>query len=132
MLFYQKIIILLGVFTSFSFLNITHAASFDCKKAATTVEKTICSEPELSRLDNELAFVYRNALKKVADPKTLKAQQFKWLSVRNKCRTGSCLISVYQTQIDLLIAKKEGSTKQAINPVGKYKRRDNTASIQIT
>jgi GR25 family glycosyltransferase involved in LPS biosynthesis len=38
------------------------AASFDCKKAATWLEKTVCSNPELSKLDGELAKAYQDAL----------------------------------------------------------------------
>lgn len=38
------------------------AASFDCKKAATKVEKLICADPELSRLDERMADAYAAAL----------------------------------------------------------------------
>ncbi|WP_160296756.1 hypothetical protein [Sphingomonas sp. ERG5] len=31
------------------------AASFDCAKASTRVEKLVCSDPQLSRLDERLA-----------------------------------------------------------------------------
>ncbi|MES2058890.1 MAG: hypothetical protein V4564_23325 [Pseudomonadota bacterium] len=39
------------------------AASFDCAKASTRVEKLVCSDPQLSRLDERLAAAYREALK---------------------------------------------------------------------
>ncbi len=39
------------------------AASFDCAKARTKVEKLICADPQLSRQDSELAAAYGEALK---------------------------------------------------------------------
>ena len=38
------------------------AASFDCTKAATPQEKTICADPELSRVDEQLATAYQTLL----------------------------------------------------------------------
>ena len=37
------------------------AASFDCNKASTSVEKAVCADPGLSQLDNELARAYASA-----------------------------------------------------------------------
>ena len=39
------------------------AASFDCAKARTKVEKLICKDPQLSRQDEDLAKAYGEALK---------------------------------------------------------------------
>jgi len=39
------------------------AASFDCAKARTKVEKLICADPQLSRQDSEVAAAYGEALK---------------------------------------------------------------------
>jgi len=39
-----------------------HAASFDCAKAGVKIEKMICQDAELSRLDGELAKAYAEAL----------------------------------------------------------------------
>ncbi|HMB56881.1 MAG TPA: lysozyme inhibitor LprI family protein [Arenimonas sp.] len=38
------------------------AASFDCRKAASKIEKNICADPELSRLDEQMAVAYKHAL----------------------------------------------------------------------
>ena len=54
----KKIVLILSFFVLF-----THAASFDCKKARTSVEKHICSDANLSVLDEELAKVYKKVLK---------------------------------------------------------------------
>jgi uncharacterized protein len=57
------------------------AASFDCKKATTWVEKTVCSNPELSKLDEELAKVYHDALASLSPEgqKETKQYQKQWL-----------------------------------------------------
>ncbi len=38
--------------------SITYAASFDCNKAHSDVEKLICNTPELSKADDELYVDY--------------------------------------------------------------------------
>jgi uncharacterized protein len=56
------------------------AASFDCKKANTKIEKTICASSELSKLDEQLAEAYQQAIKVCNDTSgTIKAKQFDWL-----------------------------------------------------
>lgn len=75
----------------------SQAASFDCKKAGTPVEKTICANPELSRLDEELMATYR----KVAA--TEKQAQRAWLKYRDTCGTDvNCLTSLYQERVSKL------------------------------
>jgi uncharacterized protein len=57
------------------------ATSFDCKKAASWVEKTVCSNPELSKLDEELAKAYHNAIASLSPEgqKETKQYQRQWL-----------------------------------------------------
>jgi uncharacterized protein len=73
----------------------TFAASFPCEKASTTVEKSICGYPALSKLDEDLAAAYKNALLAVAldsDRKaSLIAAQRDWLKERNACADVACL-----------------------------------------
>jgi len=61
------------------------AASFNCNKASTKVEKMICADPDLSEADEQLAEAYRNLRK--ALPKSeralLKRDQRQWLKERN-------------------------------------------------
>lgn len=42
-----------------------HAASFDCGKAASQMERLICSDSQLSKSDEDLAASYSRALKEV-------------------------------------------------------------------
>jgi uncharacterized protein YecT (DUF1311 family) len=65
-----------------------HAASFDCSKASTPVEKTICSSPDLSAADEKLDQAYRAALTKVPEAAMLvRESERTWLqSVGQTCR----------------------------------------------
>ena len=67
------------------------AASFDCSKAGTKVEKLICADVELSRMDEEIAKVYGEVLGKSTDEALLKKRQRERLKARNQCKDISCL-----------------------------------------
>ncbi|MGA3280383.1 MAG: lysozyme inhibitor LprI family protein [Smithella sp.] len=58
-----------------------NAASFDCKKASTWLEKTVCSNPELSKLDEQMAKAYHDALASLSPEgqKETKQYQKQWL-----------------------------------------------------
>lgn len=75
----------------------TPAAGFDCSKAMSWVEKRICADPALSKLDGTLAATYRKALRKTADANALRASQRTWLTQRrDACSTDACLSEVYR------------------------------------
>ena len=81
----------------------TQAASFDCVKSATKVEKLICNHPDLSKLDDELDDVYHQLSAKYADKNQLEASQRHWLkTVRNPCESEQCIASAYQERIHVL------------------------------
>lgn len=106
----------LGFFSTSSF-----AASFDCKKAASLVEKAICSNPTLSKLDDSLAKAYKQALNKASDQASLQAEQRAWLSkVRNPCRNEHCIQEAYQVRL----AELDGNVNPAeiAGFVGEYQR----------
>jgi uncharacterized protein len=54
-------------------------AGFDCALARTLFEKTICSDPGLSRLDDTLSMMYREAIDSAADPIKVRNDQRVWL-----------------------------------------------------
>lgn len=84
----------------------THAnsASFDCSKAATWVEKTICKNPELSRLDEAMAKKYKKDLSNASDKDdkdNIIINQRLWLKFqRNTCKDKECLIREYKERIE--------------------------------
>lgn len=98
------ILSILGVCTLNSNAN---SASFDCNKASTWVEKTICKSPELSKFDEVMAKKYRSNLTDAAkeDIEIYKnnviIDQKLWLDFqRNTCEDKACLIREYQEYIE--------------------------------
>ena len=83
-----------------------HAASFDCTKAASQVEKLICAEDEISRLDDELAAAYRAASGAPGAADQVRRDQRQWLAVRNACGDRACIQSAYDRHlVDLRAAR---------------------------
>ena len=82
------------------------AASFDCTKAQTSVETLICADAALSKLDEEMANVYRDVLAYVIDPATLRIEQEQWLKVRNKSIDKEPLSQQYHERIFTLRTEK--------------------------
>lgn len=81
------------------------AASFDCAKAYTPIEKTICADGQLSELDSQLMQVYKKSLTESASADVIKAEQRLWLKeVRNSCQDVTCLKSAYSNRISALTA----------------------------
>jgi len=76
-----------------------HAASFDCGKAATTVEKLICADVELSKLDEELTSNYKTALQDEKQGKAIRQTQKQWLMERNGCSDAACVKRAYETRL---------------------------------
>lgn len=76
-------------------------ASFDCMKATTEVEKTICASRRLFALDKELAATYAAARKRGGD--ALRDEQRRWLKeTRDACDYDGCLEPVYLMRIATL------------------------------
>ena len=97
------------------FPPVCQAQSFDCGKAQTAIEKTICAYPTLIAQDTALAASYRQAANDLsgnpAKLTELKQQQRRWLSDRNKSCTdpdpdhlAKCLMTIYQARIAELSA----------------------------
>ena len=80
------------------------SAGFDCGDASTRVEKLICADPELERLDEQLTLLYSRT-KYRASPygaEQLTKQQRIWLRTRDRCRNSECVASVYRERIEHL------------------------------
>ncbi len=77
-------VMLYRVFFGVLFLLATfqsYGASFPCHKANTWIEKTICSNKQLSHLDELLATTYKNALRNAFNKNALRADQRSWLKM---------------------------------------------------
>ena len=105
------------------------AASFDCAKAGTAVEKMICADAELSKLDEEMATVYKPIDPRIADPEAsfneitaaykqmdpyiadpvgYRMEQRQWLKSRNACKDAVCVRQAYQTRLAALRSLSQG------------------------
>ncbi len=80
------------------------AASVDCGKAASTIEKLICGDEELSNLDEQLSKTYQQALARSGDDKQqeIEEQRF-WLKInRMTCKDAACIKETYLKRIQHL------------------------------
>lgn len=89
-------------------------ASFDCAKARTFVEKSICHHQQLSALDTALAAAYQKRLahtKEKWEIAHVKETQKNWLHFqRNSCRSITCIGREYEERLHELLAAS--STKR--------------------
>jgi uncharacterized protein YecT (DUF1311 family) len=78
-------------------------ASFDCAKAASDVEKLICSNSSLAADDVQLASFYKkNIAASGADAATIKQGQRAFIATRNKCSTVACISEAYRARYEEL------------------------------
>jgi hypothetical protein len=82
------------------------AASFDCAKAQSKVEKMICADVELSSLDEALALAYSAASRLSDNPLVLQTAQKQWLKQRDQCSNIACVKTLYITRITALPLKQ--------------------------
>ena len=100
-------------FLSLALSTAAGAAGFDCGKAASAVEKTVCANPALSDLDEYLGRYYAVALEALGDGAScLKADQRNWLkTVRNPCGgDGACLSAAYLSRLATLDGLQPGAS----------------------
>jgi uncharacterized protein len=87
-----------------------NAQSFNCRYAKTSDEVLICQEPELSKLDEQMAdkyFSLRNILDR-SDQALLARQQANWIRGRMSCgRDSDCIASSYRRRIRALVEEIE-------------------------
>jgi uncharacterized protein len=80
------------------------AASFDCTKASTRVERMICADISLSRLDDAMSQTYgQMRMAQSADAGAsawLKKTQREWLKQRNACDAPACVREAYMVRLE--------------------------------
>ncbi|MDP2832527.1 MAG: lysozyme inhibitor LprI family protein [Pseudomonadota bacterium] len=96
-------------------LGQAQAASFDCGKAGTKVEKLICADQQLSEMDNHLAEQYALALGQAKDKVAIKAEQIAWLKERNGCPDRECVRQHYYRRLDALATRVAGGPARFID-----------------
>lgn len=105
------------------------AASFDCAKATTKVEKQVCADEALSAQDETLAAVYRQAASLTSGGPEPKQSQRAWLKRRNACADPGCIAQAYASRIaELEDAIGQDLGAEAI--AGSYVRKDASYSFE--
>lgn len=80
--------------------GIVTAASFDCNKAKSASEKLICSNPELSALDERLFDVYKKAKELSNNSKEFRDDQVAaWKYREQNCKEKECVANWYYSRI---------------------------------
>ena len=91
--------IVIWTICAFSLLHVGNSAvfpaSFDCRKAKSYAEKTICATPELSSADSRLSELYKQAKAAQGNSKEFRALTLNNWQKREACRDISCLQSWY-------------------------------------
>ena len=134
----KKIIVIsLLLFTSHLYSNDRIQPSFDCSKAKTRVEKLICSDEDISRVDRDmqkaydlmmgkydLAYMNEEAKEEIKPYlEKLKQSQIDWVKYRDKyCNTkkdekefNSCVFSRYVYRIESIVPSYNWRTGFSIN-----------------
>lgn len=94
----QTLLIAFGLMVAFT----TQAASFECGKAAAKVEKLICADAGLSKLDEELDAAYKTALQDEKQVEAIRQAQKRWMKGRNACTDVPCLNATYTQRVTQL------------------------------
>lgn len=87
--------------------------SFDCARASHPLERTICADAELSRLDAQLAAAYRKQMGTLFDTAAFKGQQIDFQTIlRNRCKVKCSAAAVrndYRDQLQSITGNWEES-----------------------
>ncbi len=78
------------------------AASFDCGRAFTALEKAVCQDPRLGDLDARMARNYITLLNRISDSSAtaIRADQKTWLKKRDACGDDTrCINREYRARI---------------------------------
>jgi uncharacterized protein YecT (DUF1311 family) len=101
--------------------NQSHAASFDCKKASSFAETTVCSDNDIGSMDERLSQIYRDGLPANPD---LRDSQREWLKSRNACETAKCVRDAYESRLAQLTTQTTETAAPADAP--------SSAAVQIS
>ena len=81
-------------------------SALDCSRAKTNAEKMLCSNSRLAEADERLAFAFRSAIHRGADPKDLMEAQRVWIrDARDVCNDVECMLKAYEERISDIDAK---------------------------
>ena len=102
-------------------LSAAPSLAFDCAKAKTGVEKAICADPVLKKIDDDLATAY-GAVKATlaeADQKMMTISQKRWIARREGCGSGESTASCVKEMTAERLALLTGTAQSGPGPSGK-------------
>lgn len=96
-----------ALFIALGISSLSQAASFDCKKAATKVEKLVCADASLSKLDEEMNAAYKVALQDKLHADFIRVSQRVWVQQRDascidRNALAECVSQFYQRRLSVL------------------------------
>ena len=107
-----------------------HSASFDCAKASSFNEKAVCSNPILSKLDEQMASLYKEQVK--ISGNSLRSQQILWNREIRLCKEEECILSLYKNRINDLNQIKSNSLSIETIIVREFQiRRDYSINLSV-
>jgi uncharacterized protein len=100
----MKIVIIATLLLTLSSAAFADGPSFDCAKASSYVEKTICGSELLKSLDVALSKNYKSMMVVSSNlpggAQDLRQEQKAWIGKRNKCSTEECLVDLYRARVN--------------------------------
>lgn len=117
-LVFMKVICVLSILAGALLSTVSFAASFDCSKAKSFSEKAICTNPDLSAMDDNLLGLYKSAKNNATDAKAFKDMTRAMWNQREACATEECVRTWYsnaETVYTKLSAKALSSVKISKN-----------------
>jgi uncharacterized protein len=72
-------------------------AALDCSRARSNAEKMVCSNSRLALAEERMAYAFREAIRRGADPSTLMQTQRRWTTeIRDACNEAECMLKAYE------------------------------------
>jgi uncharacterized protein len=74
-------------------------AALDCSRAKSNAEKMLCSNSRLALADERMAYAFRDAIRRGADPAALMQSQRQWtIEIRDACNEVECMLKAYENR----------------------------------
>jgi uncharacterized protein len=74
-------------------------AALDCSRARSNAEKMLCSNSRLAMADERMAYAFREAIRRGADPVVLMQTQRRWtFEIRDACNEVECMLKAYENR----------------------------------
>lgn len=74
-------------------------SAVDCSRATSNAEKMLCSNSRLALADERMAYAFREAIRRGADPAALMQSQRRWTAeIRDTCNEVECMLKAYENR----------------------------------